>query len=236
MSRLESHRQKNLYQRIYILAALLIIFIIFMYTVGLRLIIDGSLMLSGVNKNTKIIENVSSINNDFSNLLVDHPPTATNAASILLTGSVINFDQVEFYLNDEKIKDISPTDGNFSEIIDNLQKGDNQIFLVAKSSSDKRLKKSDVYEILYKNEKPKLEITQPIDQTKTSQQEIIISGKTNSETYIRINNRPVVVDSKNEFRSSEVLKEGENKFEIIAEDAVGNTETKQLTVIYQKEE
>ncbi|PJB87677.1 hypothetical protein CO083_05745, partial [Candidatus Roizmanbacteria bacterium CG_4_9_14_0_8_um_filter_34_12] len=66
MSRLESHRQKNLYQRIYILAALLIIFIIFMYTVGLRLIIDGSLMLSGVNKNTKIIENVSSINNDFS--------------------------------------------------------------------------------------------------------------------------------------------------------------------------
>lgn len=236
MSRLESHRQKNLYRRIYLLAGILIIFIIFMYTVGLRLIIDCSLMLSGVNKNTKIIENVSSINNDFSNLLVDHPLTATNAASILLTGSVINFDQVEFHLNDEKIKDISPTDGNFSEVINNLQKGDNKIFLIAKSSTDKRLKKSEVYEILYKNEKPKLEITQPIDQTKTSQQEIIISGKTNSETYMRINNRPVVVDSKNEFRSSEVLKEGENKFEIIAEDAVGNTETKQLTVIYQKEE
>lgn len=236
MSRLESHRQKNLYRRIYLLTGVLIIFMIFMYTVGLRLIIDGSLMLSGVNKNTKTIDNISNVNNDFSNLLVDHPPTATNAASILLTGSVINFDQVEFYLNDEKIKNISPTEGNFSEIIEDLQKGNNEIYLIAKSSSDKRLKKSDVYDVIYKNEKPKLEITQPSDQTKTNQQEIIISGKTNSETYIRINNHPVVVDAKNEFHSSETLKEGENKFEIIAEDAIGNTETKQLTVTYQKEE
>lgn len=236
MSRLESHRQKNLYQRIYLLAGILVIFIIFMYTVGLRLIIDGSLMLSGINKNTKTSDSSTNVNNDFSNLLIDHPPTATNAASILFTGSVINFDQVEFYLNDEKIKDISPTDGNFSESIENLQKGNNEIYLIAKSSSDKRIKKSDVYEVLYKNEKPKLEITQPSDQTKTSQQEIIISGKTNSETFIRINNRPIVVDSKNEFRSSEILKEGENKFEIVAEDAIGNTETKQMTVTYQKEE
>lgn len=236
MSRLENHRQKNLYQRIYILAGILIVFIIFMYTVGFRLILNGSLMLSGVNKNTKTIESTSNVNNDFSNLLIDHPLTATNAASILLTGSVINFDQVEFYLNDEKIKDISPTDGNFSEVIDSLQKGINKIFLIAKSSSDKRSKKSEVYELLYKNDKPKLEITQPSDQTKTSQSEIIISGKTDPETYIRINSRPIVVDSKNEFRSSETLKDGENKFEIIAEDAIGNFETNQLTVIYQKEE
>jgi len=236
MSRLENHRQKNLYRRIYILSGILIIFIIFMYTVGLRLIIDGSLMLSGVNKNTKTNENTTNTNNEFSNLLIDHPPTATNTASILLTGSLINFDKIEFYLNDEKIKDVSPTDGIFSEVIDNLQKGDNKIFLIAKSSTDKRLKKSDVYEIIYKNDKPKLEITQPLDQTKTTQPEITILGNTNSETYIKINNRPIVVDSKNEFRSSEILKEGENKFEIIAEDTIGNTETKQFTVIYQKEE
>ena len=75
-----------------------------------------------------------------------------------------------------------------------------------------------------KTEKPKLEVSQPNDNTKTNKQEIKIEGKTDKETYIKVNGQPVVVDSQGAFQTLLKLNDGDNSIEIIAEDIVGNQE------------
>ena len=90
--------------------------------------------------------------------------------------------------------------------------------------------------MLLKTEKPKLEVSQPNDNSKTNKQEIKIEGKTDKETYIKINGQPVVVDSQGSFVTLFKLNEGDNSIEIIAEDIVGNQEKKTIKVTYSKDD
>ena len=89
--------------------------------------------------------------------------------------------------------------------------------------------------MLYKSEKPKLEIKEPQDGLKTNKQEVNLVGETDKETYIKVNDLPVVVDAQGVFQTTLKLKEGENKIIITAQDIADNLEEKVLTVIYEKE-
>ena len=52
----------------------------------------------------------------------------------------------------------------------------------------------------------------------------------------KINNIPVVVSSSGSFQKQITLKEGENKIKIVAVDRAGNIETKEIKVIYEKDD
>ena len=216
----------------------MIIFIIlilyFIFSFGIKLLLGTSAIIAGLlNKNTN--ENYSLKKDDFyGSINIDSIPDATNSATINISGELTSYDSVDIYLNDEKIGNKVATD-NFSIEIDNLNDGNNEIYLVAKSKKNPSTKKTARYTVLVKKEKPKLEITEPNDGTKTNKDEVKIAGKTDKEVIININSLPVVVNALGEFQAFVKLQSGENKISITAQDMAGNSDSKEIKVIYEKD-
>ena len=236
MSRLTDHERKQFAYKSVFLIGLTLAFIIFLLSFGFKLIINGSLFINQLANGSKNSPDGIKTEQALTSILVDPPPSATSSSSLLVTGSTVNFDSVEIYLNTEKITE-GPVDGDiFSEEITGLEKGENRIYVIAKSKKSKDTKKSPEFTVLLKTEKPKLEVSQPNDNTKTNKQEIKIEGKTDKETYIKVNGQPVVVDSQGGFQTLYKLNDGDNSIEIIAEDIVGNQEKKTLKVTYSKDD
>jgi hypothetical protein len=234
MSRLEKHQNKQILQRIVIAIVLFCAFVVFFFSVGIKLLVSFTLFLnqlanSGSNQQTtQQAELLNSIN-------IDPIPSATNSATLLFSGTALNFNRLEIYLNDEKQDEITIADV-FSGEIKGLENGTNTVHFIAKSSKSKETKKTPLCSVLYKSEKPKLEISEPSDNSKTNKEDIKISGLTDKETTIRVNGQPLIVDVEGKFTYMFRLKEGENKIQITAEDIVGNQEIKDLTITYSKDE
>lgn len=213
---------------------LFIAFMIFFFSTGIKLLVSFTLFLNQLaNGGSK--QQTTQQKEEFNSINIDPIASATNSASIVFSGSSLNFDALEIYVNGEKSDEISISD-TFEGEVKNLIKGTNKISFIAKSIQSKEIKKTAVYEVLYKDEKPKLEIQEPNDNSRTNKEDLKISGKTDNETSIRINGQPIITDSEGKFTTLLRLKDGENKIEIIAEDIVGNQEKKNLTVTYSKDD
>src|SRR3990167_689825 len=235
MSRLEQNQKKQLNNKIYLSLAILIIVIVLLFTFGLKILLNASSFVARVtekksdlplNKNQNLIEDIDIVS----------IPVATNSAQIFVGGSVVNFNLVEFYLNGDLVKETALlTSDNFNEEIGDLAIGENEVYIIGKSKEENEEKKSKVYTVFYKSEKPRLEVSEPQDGLKTVKQELEIKGLTDKETYIKVNDLPVVVDAQGTFQTTVKLNEGENKIFIKAQDVAGNSEEKTLTVIYEKE-
>lgn len=235
MGRLERHQNKEFTKRIILLGGLLVIIVILIFTVGFNLLLNFSLFIANLGSGGKT--QTQAVEEEFvGNIDIDTIPVATNEAHVVIGGSVLNYPNLEFYVNGERVKTVSNASDRFTEEIAGLTKGDNDVFILAKSDNGKHTKKSSMFTITYIAEKPKLEIKEPNDGTKTNKNEIKVAGTTSKEVYIKVNDAPVVVDAQNNFETSVVLKDGENKIVIVAQDSAGNTETKTLTVTYQKDD
>jgi len=235
MSHLQSKKNKQtLYKTIFFIV-LFFSFMIFFFTYGFQILINGSLFINQFS-NSSNTKTMNKINNKLKNIVIDPVPIATNSSTFIFSGSLLGYNSVEIYLNDEKVKEITSVSDIFSEEISGLIKGNNTIYAIAKYPDLKETKKSEIYTINYINEKPVLDIASPKDGDKTSKEEISITGKTNKETYIHINSQPVVVDAEGNFQFTLKLKPGENKIEITATDVVDNRETKNLTIQYIKDD
>ncbi|OGK11645.1 hypothetical protein A2954_01475 [Candidatus Roizmanbacteria bacterium RIFCSPLOWO2_01_FULL_37_12] len=235
MGRLEQTRKKQLNNTIYFSLFILILVVIFILTVGIKILLNTSSFVARISekktnttlkKNQNLIEDVD----------IDSIPVATNSSRIFVGGTVVNFDQVEFYLNGDLVKESSllSSDG-FIEEIGDLVKGQNEVFVIGKLKDSDEEKKSKIFTVFYKSDKPKLDIKEPQDNSKTSNLEIKIMGETDKETYIKVNDLPVVVDAQGVFQTMVKLKEGENKIAIIAQDVAGNSEEKILILTYEKD-
>lgn len=233
MTRLEQHKQKQFYRKVVLMISLLIFLVLFIFFIGFQFILKSSSFVGGLGKDS---DAQASQEDFFGNLDVDALPSATNSAQFIVSGSVSNFDIVEVYVNKSK-KKTKILDGKdtFSEKISGLEKGKNEVYIKALTEDKKHSDKSDVFTLMYKNEKPKLEISEPADNTKTDKTEIAIMGITDKDVSIRVNDLPTVVDSQGGFRYTVRLKEGENKIKVVAEDDAGNIEQKELTISYQKD-
>ena len=142
---------------------------------------------------------------------------------------------MDFFINSKKGKEIESSSDTFSEEIGDLKKGDNSVYVLAKSKDNKIEKNTIIYKVFYKNEKPKLDVSEPSDNSTLNNQEVKVKGITDKETYIRINDLPVVVDANGSFETTIRLKDGDNQIVITGVDIAGNIETKSLKVTYQKE-
>lgn len=236
MSRLSHHQNKEFAYKTFLLIGLIIAAIVFFISFGFKILINGSLFINQLANGGNSSQRGITKSEILTSLLIDPPLSATNSSHLIVSGSTVNFDQVEIYLNNEKITDAMVNGDSFSEEITGLEKGDNTLYFIAKSSKSKDTKKSSDYTVTYKSDKPKLEITQPNDNTKTNKQEITIAGKTEKEIYIKINSQPIVVDAQGNFQTTYKLNSGDNTINIVAEDIVGNQETKSIKVTYSKDD
>lgn len=235
-SRLEYVKKKQLTTKIIFSLLVLITIIIFIFTAGLKILLNASAFIANLKENRTNSNSLTKNNNFIGNVSIDSIPVASNSSQIYIGGSVLNYDKLEFYINGDLVKEtVLSTSDNFNEEIGDLVKGNNQIYVIAKSKDSSQERKSKEFTVIYKSDKPKLEIKEPTDNLTTSQQELKVMGSTDKDTYVRINDLPVVVDAQGNFETLVKLKDGENKINISAEDLANNIESKTLTVIYQKD-
>lgn len=234
MGRLERVQEKKMKNTIFFYVVILFLVLYFIFTFGIKILLNTSSFISGLfpQPSTKPL---SKTEDSFSSIDISSIPQATNSARIIVSGSVLNFDTLVFYINSKKIKEIESTTDIFNEEIGDLDKGENDIYIKARSKDSKVEKNTITYKVYYKSEKPKLEVNEPSDSSTTNNQEIKIKGTTDKETYIHINDLPVVVDANGNFETSVRLKEGDNQIVATAQDIAGNIETKTLKVTYQKD-
>jgi len=234
MSHLEKRQNKQFVQRLVIGIVLFVVVFFFLFTTGIKLLVSFTLFLNqlanGGNKQQTVEKQQT-----LSSIDIDPISSATNSATIKFSGTSLNFDSIEIYLNDEKQDEVNIAD-TFNGEVKTLEKGQNTVYFIAKSSKTKATKKTQSFSVLYKMDKPKLEISSPSDNSRTNKEDIVVSGNTDKETTIRINGQPIIVDADGKFTSSTRLKDGENKLIISAEDIVGNIEQKTLTVTYSKDD
>jgi len=200
------------------------------------MVLNSSVFVANIfNKN--IVTPTAGNEDVYGSISIDDIPSATNSAKIVVSGSIVNYTVLKFYINDEKVKEKELNSfNNFSEEIGDLVKGNNEVYVKALTSDGKNSKKSPVFQIFYNNQAPKLEINEPADNSKTSIQDLSVKGTTDKEVFIKINYLPVVVDANGNWETSIKLNDGDNQITITASDLAGNTVSKVITVNYQKEE
>jgi hypothetical protein len=232
----QHHQQKKYFHQIILYLFLLILIVIFIATVGIKLIINITLYVAEITHQNRDKSIQQTTETEF--LLppeISDLPNATNSAIILITTKATSGKNLSIYINDQLKKEILLQEDSVESEIE-LSPGENSIYLLLKDPKTRETKKSVIYKVIYKNKKPFLEITSPKDQEKFSKEDIQVMGKTEKEVFVRLNELPIVTDTEGKFSYNLKLKEGENKIIIVAQDIAGNIETKELTVIYQKEE
>ena len=234
MGRLERVQEKKMKNTIILYVVILFVVLYFIFTFGIKLLLNTSSFISGLFPQPSS-KPIAKTEDSFNSIDISSIPQATNSAKIIVIGSILNFDVLDFYLNAKKVKEIELSSDTFSEEIGDLEKGDNDVYIKAKSKDNKTEKNTITYKVFYKNDRPKLEITEPSDNSTTNNQEIKVKGNTDKETYIHINDLPVVVDANGSFETSVRLKDGDNQIVATAQDIAGNVETKTIKVTYQKD-
>ena len=149
---------------------------------------------------------------------------AINTAQIDIPGYASPGSKVELFLDDEKKQTVDvSSDGSFNFKEVDLSLGTNNIY--GKTVDEKGIESlpSKTIIVVYDNEKPILDISEP-DDNKTIQgdRKIKISGKTEIGAKVFINNNQTIVDKDGAFTSIQDLSDGENNFDIKAVDGASN--------------
>jgi hypothetical protein len=237
MSRLAKHIQKQNIQRFLFLVVSVGVIMVILFVVGLKSAIGFTIFMNSIFKGSSQNTQSTEKKDFYGTLSVDEPPSATNSAEIQIDGGVTEFDEVEYFINNVSVKkEKIPIGDSFSEVIGKLKPGENKVYVEVSDRESKNKEKSDIYTILYKNEKPKLEIETPKDGDKINKNEITIKGKTDKDVEIQVNGSPVVVGLDGSFTKTYRLSEGDNKLSIVATDLAGNEEKKEMTIKYEKDD
>lgn len=235
MGRLERIQERKVRNTIIFYVAILILVIYFIFTYGFKLLLNSSSFVANLFPQPTS-QPLTNVNNGFSAIDISTIPQATNSASIYVSGTILNFDTLDFFINGKKVKEIKTSADTFNEKIGDLASGNNNVYVMAKSTDNKLSKNTINYSVLYKSDPPKLDISTPGDNSTTNKQEIPINGDTDKEVYVHVNDLPVVVDANGSFQTSIRLKDGDNQIAITAEDVAGNVTSKSLKVTYKKDQ
>ena len=200
---------------------------------GLKLFVNLSLFLG----NIKSTDDISSSTGNVYLL----PPTlnpfyeATNSATIQISGNAVKGGQtIEIYLNgDYKTKAFSDNNGQFTISDFRLENGANRIKARTKDG-DKQSAFTQEVTVVFDTTPPALEIKEPTDgQVVKKTPQVRITGKTDVDATILINDFLPIVDSNGNISYTMPLKEGENSIKIVAKDKASNQTTNQLKVIFE---
>lgn len=169
------------------------------------------------------------------------PPTldqtfeATNSAEINVTGSAVGKQNITLYVNDEIAdKEESKDDGSFEFKNVELNEGENTITARATSDSGKKSNLSPEIQITYLKNPPSLTIDSPEDGHAFAKDErtITVSGKTDKDVKVTVNDYWAVVDDTGHFTYRIQLQDGDNELKVVATDQAGNTKEETRHVTY----
>ena len=206
----------------------IIVLIVVLFWFGPQLLITFSLLLNksdkqDITKNTKGVNYVAPP-------ILNPQPTATNSATITISGSVTSGKTVKLYINGKSDKTTIKKDNSFTFSGVKLEKGGNEIKAKVFTKDDQESNYSETLLINYLDKAPALEITFPKDGDTIDHNPITLSGKTDENVKITVNNFWAITNDDGTFSYQFNLQKGDNHIKIIANDEAGNTTEKELTI------
>ncbi|MCX7996769.1 MAG: hypothetical protein N2691_03345 [Patescibacteria group bacterium] len=231
-----SHKQAHFRKQMYALGAGLLLLLLFLAVFGLNSVIAVSSWIGDKisGRNSALQEQNEEF---FGTVFVDDLPPATNSARILVSGSAANFESVQIYLNGTLVKTAKVLSQDlFSETVGSLREGPNTIEIIGISAKHKERKSTKPITVVYKNNKPRLEVSEPQDGATVNSREVTFKGTTDQDVTLEIDGAPVVVTANGSFEKTVRLSEGENKITVLAIDEATNETKQEFTLIYKKEE
>lgn len=163
------------------------------------------------------------------------PFEATNTAEIDIKGFGTPNSKVKLYVDDDPKQTVDVgEDGSFNFTNISLALGTNNIYAKTVDEKGTESLPSKTLKIIYDNEKPTLNISEPEDGKKIQggDKKVKISGNTEPGVKVYINDSQVVVDKDGNFSTDQQINEGDNSITIKAIDAASNTTEEQRKVNY----
>ena len=163
------------------------------------------------------------------------PVEATNSARLTVTGYALAGSQVILIQNGQKLEPVAAGDDGQFTVMVNLEEGDNEMAGYAVSKEGKESNVGKPYTTKLDTKKPSLVVETPEDgQTIESRanQTLTVSGKTDTDAKVYLNDRLVFPNSDGSFSTQFQLAEGENKLTFTAEDEAGNTISSTRTIMF----
>lgn len=228
--RIEKQSKKNLVITLFGI----ILLVVFLAQFGIPLIEKSTLfVINAKNTNSETEDKVDTVS--FIPPPVINPlPEATNSAEIVVSGTTQSNQKINLYLNDELIDTTQVKDNKFSFSDIKIKEGENTLKTKAVTKENKKSAYSNIITILFKKTPPSLSLDTPSDNQSFSKDDkyAAISGKTDSNVKITVNDSWAIVDSDGKFSYSFPLQNGENKIKVVAMDAAGNKTEMERKVTY----
>lgn len=143
--------------------------------------------------------------------------------------------KIFLYLNDKlEAELVTDVDGGFATNLPILA-GENTLYAVAEDEAGNKSSESRIYTITYDKKAPKLVISEPANGASfngSGQRDIAIKGETEVGAQVLVNGRFATVDSEGFFEIRMRLSEGNNVFEVVAEDEAGNEAKETFSVAF----
>lgn len=234
-SRLRKQEEAKALKQTLFFSGLTIGLIILFIFAGLPLLIRLSVFLGDLRGKTPISEEKKGDKIAPMAPRLNFLPEAVNKAQIEISGFSEGKSQVLIILNGEKIQDIKVKgSGEFTSKKISLKKGENEIKAYALDETGNKSSFTETIFIVYDDEEPVLEISQPQDGQvfSGSNNKAEIKGTTESGAKVYINEILAIVNLHGEFSKIINLVEGETQIKIKVEDKAGNTTEKEIKVSY----
>ncbi|OGE18126.1 hypothetical protein A3F00_04180 [Candidatus Daviesbacteria bacterium RIFCSPHIGHO2_12_FULL_37_11] len=185
-----------------------------------------------INPNQKKGQDVSE-NPSFAPPVLNIPYEATNSSVIEISGFTSPNSRVKIYV-DDSLESTTQSDenGSFTAKNVNLNLGTNNIYGKSVDDKDKESLPSKTIRLMFDNEEPILEVSEPEDgHAFQSERKIKVSGKTEAGVKVFVNDAQAIVASDGSFNLIFNLNDGENILTIKAVDLASNFEeiTKKVT-------
>ncbi len=151
------------------------------------------------------------------------PYEATNSAKIDITGFATANSKVRIFVDDVKFETDVKSDGTFIAKNITLAIGINSIYGKTVDEKNQDSLDSKTIRLVYDNEKPVLEVTEPQDNQVVKEKKVKVSGKTEKNNQVFINNVQIITNSDGAFLKEQSLEDGENILTIKAADGASNS-------------
>ncbi len=223
--------KRNLRKAVAYVAVTILLLILF-FVIGIPLLAKFAVFLGNINGNKDSVS------------IVDKTPPApprlaplpsvTSQELISLKGFSESGADISLFLNGDKLKEVVADDGgefNFSEI--KIASGSNELYVTASDRAQNVSQPSGQISIVLDRVLPLLTVTSPTtNQTFSGQQNknIKVTGVTEEEAVVKVNDRSVIVGTGGKFETLITLSDGEQEIRVIATDTAGNSTDKTIPV------
>ena len=229
-SRLASVEEKRNMRRAFIFTILTILAILGVLFYGLPSVARFAAFLSDLRKSSLPVDR-----NDTTPPApprLDRLPEATKEPEIEISGVTEEGATVILTLNGKDEEVVADAGGKF-RFSYSLRKGENQILAKAKDWAGNESQPTTGITIVFDNEAPKLNISDPADGSQfygDGQRQLAIKGTTEVGVTLTINDRIVKVEEDGTFTFATTLADGEKSFNLKSADKAGNQTEKALKV------